>query len=136
MLRYMLAHHVRLSVIFSAWNGQLTRVKRWLEDGDTIILHGLPVSRMPVRSTRLECLRVRLLVEQARGKCCGSFRRIAHLQHVQKRRLAGIVETEEQELGVLVQQTEGRENVVDYTTATVVNKKSASALDVSCCPMR
>jgi hypothetical protein len=37
---------------------------------------------------------------------------------VQQRRLAGIVETEEKELGVLVKQAKGRQNVVDYTVNT------------------
>lgn len=38
---------------------------------------------------------------------------ITHLQHVQQRRLARIVETEEQQLGVLVQQAERGEDIVD-----------------------
>ena len=38
---------------------------------------------------------------------------LAHLQHMQQRRLAGIVEAEEQQLGVLVEQAERREDVVD-----------------------
>lgn len=36
------------------------------------------------------------------------------LQHVEQRRLAGIVEAQEQQLGVLVEQAERREDVVDY----------------------
>lgn len=39
--------------------------------------------------------------------------RVSYLQHVQQSRLAGIVETEEKELGVLVEQTKAREDVVD-----------------------
>lgn len=38
---------------------------------------------------------------------------VTHLQHVQQRRLSGIVEAEEQQLGVLVEQAERREDVVD-----------------------
>lgn len=38
---------------------------------------------------------------------------VTHLQHVQQRRLSGVVEAEEQQLGVLVEQAERRENVVD-----------------------
>lgn len=38
---------------------------------------------------------------------------VTHLQHVEQRRLSGIVETEEQQLGVLVEQAERREDVVD-----------------------
>jgi len=34
-------------------------------------------------------------------------------QHVQQRRLSGIVETQEQQLGVLVEQAERRQDVVD-----------------------
>lgn len=36
-----------------------------------------------------------------------------HLQHVQKGRLSGIVEAEEEELGVLVEQAEGGQDIVD-----------------------
>lgn len=38
---------------------------------------------------------------------------MTHLQHVQQSRLSGVVETEEQQLGVLVKQAERREDVVD-----------------------
>lgn len=38
---------------------------------------------------------------------------VTHLQHVQQRRLSGIVEAEEQQLGVLVEQAERREDVVN-----------------------
>lgn len=38
---------------------------------------------------------------------------VTHLEHVQQGRLAGVVEAEEQQLGVLVQQAERREDVVD-----------------------
>lgn len=48
-----------------------------------------------------------------------------HLEHVQKRRLAGIVETEEQQLGVLVQQAEGGEDIVDCI-ASPIKARSAS----------
>lgn len=40
---------------------------------------------------------------------------ITHLQHVQERRLAGVIKAEEQQLGVLVQQPEGGEDIVDWT---------------------
>lgn len=40
-----------------------------------------------------------------------------HLQHVQQGRLSGVVETEEQQLCVLVEQAEGGENIVDCITA-------------------
>lgn len=43
-----------------------------------------------------------------------SLRGQPHLQHVQKRRLSCIVEAEEEQLGVLVQQAEGGEDIVDY----------------------
>ena len=39
---------------------------------------------------------------------------LAYLQHVQEGRLSGIIETEEQELGVLVEQAKGGQNIVDY----------------------
>lgn len=35
------------------------------------------------------------------------------LQHMEERGLSGIVETKEKELGMLVQQAERRENIVD-----------------------
>lgn len=38
---------------------------------------------------------------------------LTHLQHVQQRRLSGVVEAEEQQLGMLVEQAERREDVVD-----------------------
>ncbi len=38
------------------------------------------------------------------------------LQHVEKSRLSGIVETEEEELGVLVKQTKRREDVVNCSS--------------------
>lgn len=47
-----------------------------------------------------------------------------YLQHVQQRRLARVVQTEEKELGVFVQQTERRKHVPDC---------AASAHIVSCC---
>lgn len=40
---------------------------------------------------------------------------LAYLQHVQESRLSGIIETEEQELGVLVEQAKGGQNIVDYS---------------------
>lgn len=43
----------------------------------------------------------------------GTGGEVTHLQHVQQRRLSGIVEAEEQQLGVLVEQAERREDVVD-----------------------
>lgn len=43
---------------------------------------------------------------------------VTHLQHVQQGRLSGIIETEEQQLGVLVEKAEGGENVVDYTVVS------------------
>lgn len=42
----------------------------------------------------------------------------AYLQHVQQCGLAGIVETKEKKLGMLVEQTQGGQNVVDYCLAT------------------
>lgn len=36
-----------------------------------------------------------------------------HLQHVEQRGLAGIIETKEQELGVLVQEAERGQDIVD-----------------------
>lgn len=36
-----------------------------------------------------------------------------NLQHVQQRRFTGIVETEEKELGMLVGETQGREDIPD-----------------------
>lgn len=39
----------------------------------------------------------------------------AHLEHVQQCRLACIIETEEQELGMLVQQAQGGEHIVDWS---------------------
>ena len=39
------------------------------------------------------------------------------LEHVEQRRLSGIVETEEQQLGVLVEQAERRQDVVDWKIA-------------------
>lgn len=39
--------------------------------------------------------------------------RVTHLEHVQQRRLAGVIETEEQQLGVLVQQAQAGEHIPD-----------------------
>lgn len=46
-----------------------------------------------------------------------------HLQHVQEGGLAGVVETKEEQLGVLVQQPKGGEDIVDCT------KQGVSILD-------
>lgn len=53
-----------------------------------------------------------------RSKCRNHIRavipqKLTHLQHVQQGRLARIIEAEKQELGVLVQQAEGGEDIVD-----------------------
>lgn len=55
------------------------------------------------------CAQVRFLPRDEVG---GDW--ICYLEHVQKGRLSGIVETEEQKLGMLVKQAKGRQNVVDY----------------------
>jgi hypothetical protein len=39
-----------------------------------------------------------------------------NLQHMQQRRLAGIVKTKEQKLGVLIEETQRGQDIVDYTT--------------------
>jgi hypothetical protein len=41
-----------------------------------------------------------------------------HLEHVKKGRLAGVVKTQEQQLGVLVQQAEAGEDIVDYSESS------------------
>lgn len=46
---------------------------------------------------------------------------VTHLQHVQQRRLSGIVEAEEQQFSVLVEQTERREDVVDCGEAHLMS---------------
>lgn len=40
-----------------------------------------------------------------------------HLQHVQQGCLSGVIETEEQEFGMFVEQTQGCESIPDYTEA-------------------
>lgn len=45
---------------------------------------------------------------------------MAYLQHVQKSRLSGIIEAEKEEFGVLVEQTEGGEDVPDYTRVAIL----------------
>lgn len=56
-------------------------------------------------------------LREARGSAVGWFLSVTHLQHVQQRRLSGVVEAEEQQLGVLVEQAERREDVVDCREA-------------------
>lgn len=46
---------------------------------------------------------------------------VTHLQHVQQRRLSGVVEAEEQQLGVLVEQAKRREDVVDCGEAPLMS---------------
>lgn len=42
-----------------------------------------------------------------------------YLQHVQQGRLSGIIETEEEEFGVLVQESQGRKSIPDWTKIIV-----------------
>jgi hypothetical protein len=44
-----------------------------------------------------------------------------HLEHVKKGRLASVIKTQEQQLGVLVQQAEAGEDIVDYSESTPAN---------------
>lgn len=55
-----------------------------------------------------------------------------HLQHVQKRRLAGVVQAEEQQLGVLVQQAEGGEDIVDCAATEVTGQCLSNAIHYPC----
>lgn len=51
-----------------------------------------------------------------------------HLQHVQQCRLASIVETQEEQLGVLVQQAQRGEDIVNYLSQENVSYSSCSEL--------
>lgn len=42
----------------------------------------------------------------------------SYLQHVQQGRLSGIVETQEQQLGVLIEESKGGQDVPDYHIST------------------
>lgn len=58
------------------------------------------------------------------GRVCGRLQDgdTVVLQHVQQRRLAGIVQTEEQELGVLIEKTQRGQDIVNYRTRREISK--------------
>ena len=75
---------------------ELTGVQRRREDGDAVVLG-----------------RALAACGGGAGRGGGTAGGATHLEHVQQRRLAGVVEAEEQHLCVLVRQAQGRENVPD-----------------------
>ena len=102
-----------------------TGMKRRLEDSDSVILSQthhisqLNPSRMSAKPGIEAKNSIPLLPKLFSFAPGGS--RTTHLQHVQQSSLASVIETEEEELCVLVQQAEVGEDIVDYSITSNVS---------------